>query len=304
MTARPRSGHGSLHLSAWAPIVLSLCGVTALGCVCLASRPTPALSPARASNQILSTVNGAASASVNWSGYAATGATFTNVAGSWTQPTATCPSNTSQLAAFWVGIDGYSANDPNPEQIGTDSDCTKGKGNGKGGANGPNKAKGGGGNGKGGGKGVGGPIYYGWYEFSPQPPVFLSTSAYPVVPGDDISAQVAASGSTFTLTLTNATQGWTFTTNENVSPMPPEASAEWIAESPQACAKKNCGNAQLTDFGSLSFSGASANGQGISSPSFVDHAITMEKRKGKVVRASPSALSVDGSAFNVTWEHS
>jgi len=252
----------------------------------------------------LSTVNGA-SASANWSGYADTGATFTNVAGSWTEPTATCPSNTSQLAAFWVGIDGYSANDPSPVQIGTDSDCTKGKGNGKGSGNGPNNnGKGNGGNAKGGGKGAGGPIYYAWYEFSPQPPVFLSTSSYPVAPGDSISGQVAASGSIFTLTLTDATQGWGFSTNQNLAPMPAEASAEWIAESPQACAKKNCGNAQLADFGTLSFSGASANGQPIASPSFVEHAITMEKRKGKAVRALPSPVSIDGTAFNISWEHS
>jgi hypothetical protein len=86
--------------------------------------------------------------------------------------------------------------------------------------------------------------------------------------------------------------------------MPAESSAEWIAESPQACAKKHCGNAQLADFSTLSFSGASPNGQPISSPSFVEHKITMEKRKGKVVKASPSALSVGGTAFNITWEHS
>jgi hypothetical protein len=224
------------------------------------------------------------------------------VAGSWTEPTATCPSNASQLAAFWLGIDGYSASDPTLEQIGTDSDCTKGKGKGS-----PNSFAGNGngnGGGKGGGKGKGGPGYYAWYEFYPQPVVFLPTSTYPVAPGDSINAQVAASGSTFTLTLNDTTQGWGFSTNQNLSPVPAESSAEWIAESPQACAKKTCGNAQLADFGAVTFSGASANGQAISSPSFTQEQITMEKKKGKVKKAQPSALSGGGAAFTVTWDHS
>ena len=84
--------------------------------------------------------------SVNWAGYAVTGPSVSNVAGNWAQPTATCPKNQNQQAAFWVGIDGYSATDPTVEQIGTDSDCTK-----------ATKRK------------PGGPNYYAWYQLYPQP---------------------------------------------------------------------------------------------------------------------------------------
>src|SRR3954452_22827871 len=44
----------------------------------------------------------------NWGGYVATGATFTSVSATWTEPTATCNSG-NDLYAPWVGIDGYSS---------------------------------------------------------------------------------------------------------------------------------------------------------------------------------------------------
>jgi hypothetical protein len=265
---------------------------------------TGASSPAlvRGPNQFASgQVNGNV-ATVNWSGYADTGATFTNASGSWIQPAASCTANVSQLASFWVGIDGYSSQDPTVEQIGTDSDCTKGKRNAT--TNAPNGKGGGNGNGKGGGKGhKGGPSYYAWYEFYPQLPVFLSTTTYPVAAGNSMSAQVSASGSTFTLTLSDGSENppWQFTTSQALSPVPQESSAEWMAEAPQSCAK-GCGKAQLTDFATIDFSNASADGQAISS--FTDEAITMEKRKGHVVRAAPSALQAGDTAFSITWEHS
>jgi hypothetical protein len=58
--------------------------------------------------------------STNWSGYADTSETFSSVTGSWTEPSASCTSATS-LAAFWVGIDGYSSD--SVEQDGTLIEC-------------------------------------------------------------------------------------------------------------------------------------------------------------------------------------
>ena len=60
----------------------------------------------------------------NWSGYAASGTTFTDVKGSWTQPTADCSSVKHRkvtIAAFWSGLDGY--NSRTVEQTGTEADC-------------------------------------------------------------------------------------------------------------------------------------------------------------------------------------
>src|SRR5580658_3355273 len=52
-------------------------------------------------------IGNGSSTSTNWSGYAVTGEVFTDVVGSWVQPSASCPSKQQQDAAFWVGIDGY-----------------------------------------------------------------------------------------------------------------------------------------------------------------------------------------------------
>ena len=59
--------------------------------------------------------------STNWSGYADTGSSFSDVSASWTEPGATCSSRTTSLAAFWVGIDGYSSD--SVEQDGTMIEC-------------------------------------------------------------------------------------------------------------------------------------------------------------------------------------
>src|ERR1700691_4708721 len=47
--------------------------------------------------------------STNWSGYADTGSGFSKVSSTWTEPTPSCSGRTEELAAFWVGIDGYTS---------------------------------------------------------------------------------------------------------------------------------------------------------------------------------------------------
>ena len=62
--------------------------------------------------------------STNWSGYAVESPSqFTEVTGTWVEPTASCTTSGHTYAAFWVGLDGY--NSKSVEQLGTDSDCTK-----------------------------------------------------------------------------------------------------------------------------------------------------------------------------------
>ncbi len=221
-------------------------------------------------------LNGAQS-SLNWAGYAATGATFSSVSGSWAQPAASCPTNRAQLAAFWVGLDGYSPSDPHVEQVGTDSDCVKGKG-----------------------KHRGGPSYYAWFELYPAAPVVLPPSAYPVSPGDVISASVSVSGAGYLLHLVDSGR-WNYSTVQTPSTRPPDASAEWIAEAPTSCRGSSCKIAQLADFGAIGFSGARADGLPVSS--FADNRITMANRSGKKVKALTSALASAGTGFSVSWQH-
>ncbi len=203
------------------------------------------------------------STSTNWSGYANTGTTFSDVKGSWVQPTASCSSGQTAYAAFWVGIDGDTTS--TVEQIGTDSDCSSGT-----------------------------PTYYAWYEMYPKFPVNLSNT---VRPGDSITAEVKFNGSgSFTLSITNNTRGWTFSTNQR-STRARRGSAEWIAEAPSS----SSGVLPLANFGTVNFTNCTANGVSISSNPNPDP-ITMQS--GSTVKASPSGLGSGGTSFSVTWHHS
>jgi hypothetical protein len=213
--------------------------------------------------------------SSNWSGYGVQktpGSKFTYVAGSWVEPTVTCSGGT-QYSSFWVGIDGYSSD--SVEQLGTDSDCHGTT-----------------------------PSYYAWWEMYPKASVSLSSSKYPVKPGDSLSAFVSVSGKKFTLSISSS-RGWTFTTVKTGTSALKQSSAEWIAESPEVGGSL----AKLADFGTMGFTSSTAeiNG-GANEPisSFTakggPHAITMVT-SGGATRAAPSALNPSGNGFTVTWDH-
>jgi hypothetical protein len=200
------------------------------------------------------------STSTNWSGYAVTGSRFTSVSSSWTEPTATC--SATAYSSFWVGLDGDTSN--SVEQTGTDADCS--------------------------GKT---PEYYAWYEMYPKYPVNFSNT---VRPGDHMSASVTTNGSgSFTLTISDSTQGWTKTTTARLKSAK-LASAEVIAEAPSS----SSGVLPLANFGTVSFSGASANGALLTSTTPNIDPITMSS--GSTVKAQPSSIS--SGAFSVAWKHS
>jgi hypothetical protein len=200
------------------------------------------------------------STSTNWSGYAVTGSRFTSVSSSWTEPTATC--SATAYSSFWVGLDGDTSN--SVEQTGTDADCS--------------------------GKT---PEYYAWYEMYPKYPVNFSNT---VRPGDHRSASVTTNdGGSFTLTISDSTQGWTKTTTARLKSAK-LASAEVIAEAPSS----SSGVLPLANFGTVSFSGASANGALLTSTTSNIDPITMSS--GSTVKAQPSSIS--SGAFSVAWKHS
>ncbi len=153
--------------------------------------------------------------SSNWSGYADGNDTYNSVAASWTEPTVNCGSSgggggilggllggeglgdligpSGSAGSFWVGIDGYTSS--SVEQLGTDADC-----------NGST------------------PDYYAWWEMYPNPSdVITTSSAYPVHPGDQITAWVASnsSGTKFYLSEKDVTAGWTFSTTQTAPAVSP-----------------------------------------------------------------------------------
>ncbi len=166
----------------------------------------------------------------NWSGAAATGSGFSSVTSTWTEPSVTCNS-TNDLMAPWVGIDGYGSS--TVEQTGVATDCSSGHA-----------------------------VYQAWYEMYPAGPVYYSLSTNPVSAGDRFTGTVTRSGTTYTLTLTDSTRGWTKTTTKSLSSAR-NASAEVIIESPTAAYPR---------FGTVSFSSSQINGSNLSNwgPTLMD----------------------------------
>ena len=218
------------------------------------------------------------SVSGNWSGYAvaAAGTTFTDVKGSWVVPSVTCPNRASSYSSFWLGLGGYAAGAQALEQTGTSSDCQSGR-----------------------------PVYSAWYELIPAPPVTIPLT---VAPGDAITAEATAtSATTVQLQIQDVTAGTNYSTTQTVTPAD-FGSAEWIAEAPSQCAgTRSCRTLPLADFGTATFTAASATANGhagpISDPAWTSQAIALGAPSGSLA-ASPSDLSPDGSSFSVAWQAS
>lgn len=224
--------------------------------------PGPGGARAGGSGPADNAANAAATTSMNWSGYAATGGRFTSVSAGWTQPAVTCTAQNT-FSSFWVGLDGDGTQ--SVEQTGTEADCSGGAA-----------------------------AYSGWFEMFPNAPVFYNN---PVKPGDAMSASVTTSGSgSFTLTLTDNTQGWNQVTTQT-SATAQLGSAEVIAEAPSTAA----GVEPLSNFGTVSFANATADGAPIGGNASLS-ALTMVSAAG-VTEATPSALT-GGNAFSVTWDSS
>jgi len=202
--------------------------------------------------------------STNWSGYADTGSGFTTVTGTWREPSISCTSTTS-LAAFWVGIDGFSSS--SVEQDGTLDECY-----------------------------LGTAYQYSWWEMYPTNSIQVVGSS--VASGDSISASVVRSGTSYTLKVTDSTHtANSFTTTQSCSGCA-NSSAEWIAEAPSGSA----GVYPLSDFHSWTESGATVKTGSTSGviSTFADDNITMVDGSGNT-EASTGGLNSSGNGFTVTW---
>jgi len=192
-----------------------------------------------------------ATASSDWAGYAAHSTTYTSVTATWAEPVPSCGSANSTVA-FWVGLDGYS--DDTLEQVGTEADCVGGTA-----------------------------AQYAWYEVYPAAAVEVGKT---VAVGDVMTATVTATAAdSFTLTVKNATRGWTFTTTK-VAAGAARSSAEVVLQAPSAAGAKA---------GTVSFSDARVNGGTLaaSDPTGINIGTGAGPHCG--------AISTAGTAFTCTW---
>ena len=223
-----------------------------------------ALGLVAAATGMASATGSAASASVyNFgSGYSAIDGTFTSVTANWIEPTAVCDGG-DQQTGYWVGLSGTGT----IAQLGTATNCDGTT-----------------------------PDYYSWWEMYPAAGVPVSNVTEP---GDHMHASVVYDGdNNFTMVLSNVTRGWRLTENKTqVSTGGTPLSANVIVEAnSDTGAAGSSGN--VTDFGSVAFGGATANGKPLSA--FTLWTGNLADMRG-VQEDSVSPLTGGGRKFTVTW---
>jgi hypothetical protein len=219
--------------------------------------------------------------SSNWSGYADMGSGFSAVNGNWKVPTLSCTS-ASSYSSEWIGIDG--ATSSTVEQDGSEADCSGG-----------------------------GASYDAWYEMYGDSAVNngneveLSPSSYPVYPGDAMTASVSVANNVWTLAISDAgsaahSHNWQFSTNVNYTGAS-QSSAEWIVERPEICyIFFGCSLTTLANFGSVTFTNASATDNGTTGPISAVSYVGVEMVNGSTPIAVPGSLDPTGTTFTDTYE--
>lgn len=230
-----------------------------------------------------------------WSGYVDGGATFTSVSGNWTVPSlSNCPATGGPQSVQWIGIDGGQS----LEQIGTWTSCNPAHVLAScGPANCafleiwcPGAAL---------------PPFGTCAEPNGGLPIWITTGTVDKVhPGDAMSASVVFANNNVNLSISDHTKPkWTYNTSyplSQLSPVPAQATAEWIVENPS-------GSTGLADFGSVSFTNAEATDSegdrgGINTFSYSRLVIENPVNDDKLV--SVSGLGAFGESFTDTWKAS
>lgn len=200
--------------------------------------------------------------SENQSGYAVSGATSTHVATTVVVPEVTCTS-TQSAAELWVGLNGSATKAV--EQTGVFEGCFSGSA-----------------------------AYGAWSETAPNAPVFWPET---VAPGDVVTESVkATSPTTYALSISDATQGWSRTTTQTVGKAKAKrTSAEVMVEAPPSDSVP----APLANFGTATFTNAKVDGTAIGKL----HPVTVVMVNGSTHDDSVSALTKNKD-FTVTWLNS
>lgn len=214
----------------------------------------------------------------NWSGFivCCNASSVTDVIGSWTVPKVTCSAQSisTQLADAWVGIDGARNASNTVEQIGTASTCNPGNST---------------------------AVYYAWYEWYPALPRRLN-AAYPIVPGDIVTAEVNWDGSRFTASIRDQSEYWSVERmNSTIASIASRASAEWILEAPTN--STTLSTIPLANFGKVFFENCSATVGAGSGPMGTFQLIqdTMVDSSSYIKAVPMLPFYNDGTSFSVWW---
>ncbi len=200
--------------------------------------------------------------SSNWSGYSATGGTYTGVSGTWIVPESTGTGNIAS-SATWVGIGGVSSRDL--IQAGTEDTSA---GNGR-------------------------VSYDAWIETLPQASHRIPLTVHP---GDSVSVSIQEQGNNqWLIAFKNNTTGETYQTS--VQYQSSLSSAEWIEEAPSARRQL----LPLDNFGTVQFTNGTAikDGKTVTIAQAGAQPITMIDYRGDAL-ATPSSLNSAGTGFSIS----
>ena len=201
--------------------------------------------------------------SSNWSGYIELNGPFTSVTGTFSVPSLLPHISSSDLMAEWVGIDGGTLGDSALIQAGFNEVPDP---------NDPGNPK--------------GFVIQPWWEILPAAETYITNVS--IQPGDRVTVTIEQiSGTDWSITLTDDTNGGTFTTDQTYSG--PATTAEWILEALTAngSVAPLAPFSPVVTFGDLGFSGPSTEVQ----------QVFMLQSSNQV--ATPSTL--DGNGFNVAY---
>ncbi len=200
--------------------------------------------------------------SQNWSGYAIEGGAFSGIGGAFTVPTLTSIPGTLSDTSEWVGIDGVSNSSLIQAGVHESDD------------------------------GAGHTRVYAWWEILPAAETAISTTAFPVVPGDTVGVRIQKlTGRYWRITLTDGAEK--FATTQSYSGA--QTSAEWVVEAPSYLASD--GTEQIATLGDFSKKPIEFSGLGVAGVQMaLDRIFLLDINNNTV--SSPSVLS---NGFTVTY---
>lgn len=225
----------------------------------------------------------------NWSGYAETGK-YTGVSGTWIVPAVKATSSATYSSA-WIGVDGFANSDL--IQTGTEQDYYKGAAH-----------------------------YNAWWEILPAAETGISTSSYPVSPGDQMSAHIWETTTTVTsggfrhrstehvweIAIADLTKGWHFQTGQAYSG--PGTSAEWILEAPEVGGRIATLNPYTINapagVGDFDQAGVLSTAGGSTQPAYTDAGLNYTNDAGVMVQngvqvSTPGDPDGVATAFNIEY---
>jgi hypothetical protein len=216
------------------------------------------------------TTETAPTTSFNWSGYAATNATFTKVQAWFAVPKVTCTIAHAEVS-IWAGLDGFA--NSTVEQAGVDATC--------------------------GGSAGKTPVYTAWWEMYPANT--MQTMPLTVLPGNVITVNVNYVSGKYLLEVVNGSRHTSYTkTTTCANRTCSRTSAEWIVERPIL---PTGSYAELADYNSVQMYNDSAETTGSLSPmtSFTYSPITMiNSSYGSL--ATVSNLASTNKSFYSYWK--